>query len=83
MLTVALSTVTACGVFSTAKVAINRPPEILMTPAPPLQSDPGGDLAQAQVEVLWGRDRSAGRAAMERHAGLIAWVNDLLKDTGN
>jgi hypothetical protein len=54
-----------------------------MTPAPPLQSDPGTELSQAQAEILWGRDRSAGRIAMERHAGLIEWVNGTLKATGN
>ena len=75
---VVLSALTACGVFSTAEVEIKRPPDVLMTPAPALQSDPGGALTQAQVEILWGRDRSAGRVAMERHAGLVAWVEDLL-----
>lgn len=83
MLVVALLGVTACSAFSTADVDIPRPPEILMTPAPPLQTDPGGPLAQSQVEILWGRDRSAGRAAMDRHAALVTWVEGLLSETGN
>jgi hypothetical protein len=83
MLTGALLGVTACGAFSTADVPIKRPPEILMTPAPALQHDPRTALSQAQVEILWGCDRSTGRIAMERHTALIGWVNETLKATGN
>ena len=32
---------------------------------------PEGDLTQAEVEVLWGRDRSALRSCGERHGLLV------------
>jgi hypothetical protein len=54
-----------------------------MTPAPALQSDMDGDLKQAQVKILWGRDCATGRITMERHAGLIDMVNGTLIATSS
>jgi hypothetical protein len=35
---------------------------------------PDRAMTQAEVEVSWGRDRSALRACGSRHAGLVEWV---------
>lgn len=77
-----VSLVAACGAYSAAEVDVSPPPAVLMAPAPPLQSDPGRALTQAEVEIMWGRDREAGRTAMRRHAGLVAWVRETLAVLG-
>lgn len=55
----------------------------LAPPAPPAsltqhcarpQALPERDMTQGEVEVLWGRDRTALRACGGRHAGLVDYV---------
>ena len=78
MLTGCLCLLTACAGFSVAKVDVPPPPVALTAPCADLQRDPGRALTQAEVEVLWGRDRAAARACSAKHATLVEWMGELL-----
>lgn len=49
------------------------PPPSLTQPCPAPVDLPQRALNDAEVEVLWGRDRSALRACASRHAALAEW----------
>ena len=50
-----------------------RPPASMTTPCAGPVALPERALTDAEVEVLWGRDRTALRACGERHAALAGW----------
>lgn len=64
---------TACG-GSTVVEDVSVPPPASLTArcANPVVL-PDRALSDRDVEVLWGRDRSALRACGSRHAGLVGW----------
>lgn len=80
MLPAALLMLGACNAFSVAKLDLEGPPVVLMTPGPELSSDPGRALSQSEVEIYWGRDRQAARVSQERHRALIVWVSETLAE---
>ena len=64
---------TACSPDIGADIA--PPPERLLTPcAAPQTWARGSALTQADVEILWGRDRTALRDCGERHGLLAEWA---------
>lgn len=73
-----LCLLTACGGFSAAKIEVPAPDAVVTAPCADLQRDPGRALTQAEVEVLWGRDRDAARACSAKHAALAEWAKELL-----
>lgn len=69
------SVLTGCAA-STAVEAPVRPdlPPSLVTPCAAPVALPERALSDQEVEVAWGRDRSALRACASRHAGLVGAV---------
>ena len=82
MLTGCLCLLTACGGFSAAKVEVPAPSSVLTAPCADLQRDPGRALTQAEVEILWGRDRAVAHACSTKHAALVEWVQEMLEVLG-
>jgi hypothetical protein len=77
-----LSTLGACSAFSPVELRLPDPPIMLTAACPALQTNPGKPLQQAEAEVMWGRDRAAGRVCASRHAGLVDWVTGLVAEVG-
>lgn len=77
-----LLALTGCSVSSPVEFALPSPPVLLTAACPSLQSNPGRALSQAEVEVMWGRDRTAGRACAARHGALVEWVEGLVATVG-
>jgi hypothetical protein len=77
-----LLVLTACGAFFPGEAVLPSPPIVLMAGCPSLQIDPARELSQAEVEVMWGRDRTAARACAGRHAALASWVDGLIAEVG-
>jgi hypothetical protein len=73
MLTGSLSLLTACGVSTAADIA--RPTGPLAEPCAQPVALPIRALTQAQVEILWGRDRAALRNCAEMHSLLIDFID--------
>lgn len=78
MLTGCLCLLTACAEYSAAKIEVPAPDAVVTSPCADLQRDPGRALTQAEVEILWGRDRDAARACSAKHAALVEWAQELL-----
>ena len=74
MLVASCCLLAACGRSSRIDVDIPAPGPAVMRPCDGLTGDPGRALTQAEVEILWGRDRRAARACNEKHAALVDWV---------
>jgi hypothetical protein len=64
-----LSLLTACG----ASVRGDVPPSLKEKCALPVEL-PERALSDREVEVFWGRDRSALRACGSRHSGLVGAI---------
>lgn len=79
MLAILLSGLTACGGYSPVDLDVPKPDAVLTAPCPALQSDPGRALTQAEVEILWGRDREAARVCAGRHEALVDWLDGLVR----
>jgi hypothetical protein len=60
---------TGCASVEPAPVII---PASLLVPCDAPVALPSRDLTFTEVEVMWGRDRSALRTCSDRHAGLAA-----------
>jgi len=82
MLTGCLCLLTACDGFSAARIEVPAPSSVLTTPCADLGRDPGRALTQAEVEILWGRDRTAARACSAKHAALVEWAQELVEVLG-
>lgn len=63
----------SCASTSVEKLRIATPPSLTVPCAAPVRL-PERALTGAEVEILWGRDRSALRACASKHAGLVAWL---------
>jgi hypothetical protein len=73
-LVASLLALTACAGSTGGEAPVPRPsPSLLAACARPVAL-PNRAMTQAEVEVSWGRDRSALRACVSRHAGLVEWV---------
>lgn len=64
-----VSVLTGCANGKPAPVII---PASLLVPCDAPVALPSRDLTFTEVEVFWGRDRSALRTCADRHAGLAA-----------
>lgn len=69
---IACLSVASCG-LTRGDPAVITPPPSLTQPCPAPVDLPQRALNDAEVEVLWGRDRSALRACASRHAALAEW----------
>lgn len=64
-----VSVLTGCASVEPAPVII---PASLLAPCTTPVALPSRDLTFTEVEVMWGRDRSALRTCRDRHSGLVA-----------
>lgn len=74
-LTLLLFPLIACGGSRSVEVERPAPAPSLTLPCAAPVSLPDRGLTQGEVEVFWGRDRSALRSCGGRHGGLVEWVH--------
>ena len=72
----AASVLTGCADSTGAEPPVRSDlPPSLVTPCAAPVGLPERALSDQEVEVLWGRDRSALRACTSRHTGLVKSIN--------
>lgn len=76
-LVASLWALTACAGSTVGKAPVPSAPPSLLAACPRPVALPDRAMTQAEVEVSWGRDRSALRACRSRHAGLVEWVEGM------
>lgn len=71
-----LPALSGCGAGDAAKVDLPppTPPASLLVPCADPVALPARDLTGAEIEVLWGRDRSALRVCGGQIMGLAEWL---------
>ena len=52
------------------------PPPSLTLPCKEPSDLPDRSINDQEIEVFWGRDRSALRECTSRHQGLVTWLNE-------
>lgn len=62
----------ACNGSTVAE--IEAPPETIVRPCTPPVDLPDRDATQAEVEIWWGRDRTALRDCAERHELMVKFI---------
>jgi hypothetical protein len=62
------------GCFSADGPTLAAPPASLLAACPDPVAIPRRDLTGAEIEVFWGRDRTALRTCAQRHGALVKEV---------
>lgn len=62
------------GCFGADAPLTEPPPSSLLVLCPPPVAIPQRDLTATEVEVFWGRDRTALRTCADRHSALVKVV---------
>ena len=74
MRTILVAACLALALSGCGRGDVAAPPPSLLVPCAEPVAIPARDLTGVDVEVLWGRDRSALRACASRQAALAWWV---------